>query len=99
MYVNTLLLKERKFDWKENFLLLLMPIWGNLNLCNIYILQYTYVTHHIKTGHLSVECISRYYFFYVGKNKENKKKIGSIFDHKIAMLYQIYTWKVSSLSW
>ena len=33
------------------------------------------------------------------KNKDNKKKLRSIFDHKIVMLHPIYTWKVSSLSW
>ena len=38
-----------------------------------------YVTHHIKTGQLSVECISRYYSICMGKNKENKKKLRLIF--------------------
>ena len=50
-----------------------------------------YVTHHIKTGQLSVECISIYYTICMGKNKGNKKKLRLIFDHKIAMLHQIYT--------
>ena len=57
-----------------------------------------FVTHHIKTGQLSVECISRYYSICMGKNKENKKRLRLIFDHKIAMLHPIYTWVVSSLS-
>ena len=57
-----------------------------------------YVTHHIKTGQLSVECISRYYSICMGKNKESKKKLRFIFDHKIAMLQPIYIWVVSSLS-
>ena len=57
-----------------------------------------YVTHHIKTGQLSVECISRYNTICMGKNKGNKKNIRLIFDHKIAMLHPIYTWVVSSLS-
>ena len=57
-----------------------------------------YVTHHIKTGQLSVECISRYYSICMGKNKENKKKLRLIFDHQIAMLHPIYTWVVLSLS-
>ena len=56
------------------------------------------VTHHIKTGQLWVECISRYYTICMGKNKGNKKKLRLIFDHKIAMLHPIYTWVVSSLS-
>ena len=49
-----------------------------------------FVTHHIKTGQLLVECISRYYSICMGKNKENKKKFRLIFDHKIAMLHPIY---------
>ena len=36
--------------------------------------------------------------FVCEKNKENKKKLRLIFDHKIAMLHPIYTWVVSSLS-
>ena len=48
-----------------------------------------FVTHHIKTGQLSVECISRCYSICMGKNKENKKKLRLIFDHKIAMLHPI----------
>ena len=44
-------------------------------------------THHIKTGQLSVECISRYYSICMGKNKGNKEKLRLIFDHKIAMLH------------
>ena len=56
------------------------------------------VTHHIKTGQLSVECISRYYAICMGKSKENKKKLRLIFDYEIAMLHPIYTWVVSSLS-
>ena len=59
--------------------------------------ELTNVTHHIKTGQLSVECISRYHSICMEKNKENKKKLRLIFDHKIAMLHPIYTWVVSSL--
>ena len=52
----------------------------------------TNVTHHIKTGQLLVECISRYYSICMGKNKEYKKKFPRlIFDHRIAMLHPIYT--------
>ena len=57
-----------------------------------------YVTRHIKTGQLSVECISRYYSICMGKNKENKKKLRLIFEHKIAMLHPIDIWVVSFLS-
>ena len=62
------------------------------------LLPQTYVTHHIKTGQLSVECISRYYTICMGKNKGNKKELRLIFDHEIVMLHPIYKWVVSSLS-
>ena len=74
--------------------------WEYINVCGysdqFYKIAHTYMTHHIKTGQLSVEYISRYYSICMEKKK--KKILRLIFDHKIAMLHPIYTRVVSSLS-
>ena len=61
----------------------------NLNMVLYFnlMMRKSIVTHHIKTGQLSVECISRYYSICMGKNKENKKKLRLIYDHKTALLH------------
>ena len=84
-------LKSSNYTWK---------IMISANMWNLgqFREKMIFVTHHIKTGQLSVECISRYYSICMGKNKENKKKFRPVLGDKIAMLHPIYTWVVSSLS-